>query len=149
MDQTLQALAALLLEAIPTVLFFILVTLYLKYVFFRPMARILEERRKATEGVRELARQAFDAADKRTSEFEHALQLARAQIHQENEAVRRKWLDEQVEALSKARAEADQKIQETKHQIAEEVEKAQLELDARVEPLSDRILNTLLTRRAA
>jgi F0F1-type ATP synthase membrane subunit b/b' len=149
MDQTLQALAALLLEAIPTVLFFILVTLYLKYVFFRPMARILEERRKATEGVRELARQAFDAADKRTSEFEHALQLARAQIHQENEAVRRKWLDEQVEALSKARAEADQKIQETKHQIAEEVEKAQLELDARVEPLSDRILNTLLERRAA
>jgi F0F1-type ATP synthase membrane subunit b/b' len=149
MDQTLQALAALLLEAIPTVLFFILVTLYLKYVFFRPMARILEERRKATEGVRELARQAFEAADKRTSEFEHALQLARAQIHQENEAVRRKWLDEQVEALSKARAEADQKIQETKHQIAEEVEKAQLELDARVEPLSDRILNTLLERRAA
>jgi F0F1-type ATP synthase membrane subunit b/b' len=149
MDQTLQALGVLLLQAVPTILFFIILTVYLKYVFFRPIAKIFEERRKATEGVRELARQAFEAADRKTSEFEHALQLARAQIHQEHEELRRRWTQEQEERVAQARAEADQKIEEAKRAIAEEVERVQAELDNRVEALSDRMLDTLLARRAA
>lgn len=50
MDATLQALGDLLVKAIPTVLFFIGLTFYLKKVYFQPMARIFEERRKETEG---------------------------------------------------------------------------------------------------
>ena len=56
MEATLKDLGNLLVEAIPTIVFFILLTVYLKHVFFKPMAKILEERRKATEGVRDLAR---------------------------------------------------------------------------------------------
>jgi F0F1-type ATP synthase membrane subunit b/b' len=149
MDQTLQALGVLLLQAVPTVLFFIILTVYLKYVFFRPIAKIFEERRKATEGVRELARQAFEAADRKTSEFEHALQLARAQIHQEHEELRRRWTQEQEQRVAQARADADQKIEAAKRAIAEEVERVQAELDNRVEVLSDRMLDALLARRAA
>ena len=73
MDSTLKALADLLLEAVPTIVFFVFLAWYLKRVFFVPMARILEERRKATEGVKELAQKAFEAADKKQSEFERAL----------------------------------------------------------------------------
>src|ERR1700761_6183654 len=95
MDATLHALADLLIKAIPTGLFFIFLGVYLQKVFFKPMARILEERRKQTEGVRELAQRAFEAAEKKTSEFEHALQLARAEIHQEHEKLRQQWIQEQ------------------------------------------------------
>ena len=149
MDDTLKALADLLLEAVPSIAFFVFLTLYLKYVFFRPMARIQEERRRQTEGVRELARRAFEEADKKTAEFERALQIARGQIHAEHEALRRQWSQEQAAAVARARAEADQQIQQARLQIAEEVERAQGELDANVSKLSDRIVDSLLARRAA
>jgi F-type H+-transporting ATPase subunit b len=149
MEATLHQLADLLVKAVPTIIFFAVLTVYLKHVFFKPLARILDERKKATEGVRQLAQQAFAAADQRASEFERALQLARAEIEQEHEALRRRWTDEQVQAIQKARAEADQTILEAKQQIAEEVRRAQAELDATVESLSDRIVSSVLKRRAA
>ncbi|HTU43780.1 MAG TPA: hypothetical protein VMF91_01870 [Bryobacteraceae bacterium] len=149
MDATLHALVGLLIKSIPTILFFVLLTLYLKRVYFRPIAKILDERKKATEGVREIARRAFEAADKKTSEFEHALQIARAELHQEHEALRQKWAQEQAEAIAQARAEADQHIEEARRQIAQEAERAQAELDTRVDQLSEQILNSLLRRRAA
>lgn len=149
MEATLRDLGNLLIEAIPTIAFFILLTVYLKHVFFKPLARILEERRKATEGVRELARRAFEAADKKNSEFEHALQIARAELHQEYEAMRRQWTKEQAEMIAKARAEADEKIQLAKQQIALEVAKAEAAMDAKVDALSEQIVDSLITRRAA
>jgi len=149
MEATLHALGDLLLKAVPTVLFFALLTVYLKRVFFKPLARILEERRAATEGVRQLAERAFAAADQKTSEFERALQLARAEIEQENEALRRNWTDEHREAVAEARAQADHDIDQARNSIAEEVERAQSELNATVEALSERIVSSLTQRRAA
>jgi F0F1-type ATP synthase membrane subunit b/b' len=113
------------------------------------VAKILEQRREATEGVRELARRAFEAADRKNSEFEHALQIARAELHQEHEALRRQWSDEQAEIIAQARAEADQKIQIARQQIALEVERAEAELEARVDRLSEQIVQSLTARRAA
>jgi F0F1-type ATP synthase membrane subunit b/b' len=149
MDSTLQDLVALLGKSIPTIVFFILLTLYLKKVFFQPMAKILEERRKQTEGVRELAQRAFEAADKKKSEFERALDLARAEINQENEALRRKWAEEQAQVIARVRAEAGEQIEQAKRQIAEEVETAKAQLDAAVERLSGQIVESLSRRRAA
>ncbi len=149
MDATLHALAGLLIRAVPTVLFFILLTFYLKAVLFLPLARILDERRKATEGVRDLAQRAFEAADKRTAEFEYALQLARNDLHQKHEAKRREWSDEQARRIVEARTEADRLIAEARRQIAEEVEKTQAQMKVSVENLSEQIVTSLLRRRAA
>jgi len=149
MEATLHQLGELLVKALPTIIFFALLTVYLKHVFFKPLAAILDERKKATEGVRQLAEKAFAAADQKASEFERALQLARAEIDQEHEALRRRWTDEQVETIRRTRAEADQTIAEAKQQIGDEVQRAQAELDATVESLSDRIVSSLLSRRAA
>jgi F-type H+-transporting ATPase subunit b len=149
MDATLNALADLLLEAIPTVVLFLFLAFYLKKVFFIPVASILEERRKATEGVRELSRRAFEAADKRSSEFETALQLARAELAQTNEAQRRQWDQEEAEAVAKAHSEAQARIEAAKHEIEQDLQKAQDELQSQIEPLSEQIISSLLRRRAA
>jgi F0F1-type ATP synthase membrane subunit b/b' len=149
MDATLNALADLLLEAIPTVVLFLFLAYYLKKVFFLPVAKILEERRKATDGVRELSQRAFEAADKRSSEFETALQLARADMAQGNEARRRQWDQEEAEAIAAAHAQAQSRIEAAKHQIRADVEQAETELQAQVEPLSEQIISSLLRRRAA
>jgi F-type H+-transporting ATPase subunit b len=149
MQDTFQALGHLILKSVPTIFFFVVLTLYLKQVFFKPMRKILDERKRATEGVRELARKAFEAADKKSSEFEEALRIARAELYREREALRRRWAEEQVEQVAKARAEADAKIAEAKRQIEAEVRRADTELQARAQELSENIVNALLTRRAA
>lgn len=149
MEATLKALADLLLEAVPTIIFFLFLSWYLKRVFFQPVAAVLDQRRKETEGVRELAQRAFEAADKKQSEFEHALQLARGDIYQEHEKLRRQWSDEQAQAIAEVREEVDQQIAGAKKQIAAEAERAQAELDSSVESLSEGIVNSLLARRAA
>jgi F-type H+-transporting ATPase subunit b len=149
MDATLNALADLLLESIPTVVLFLFLVYYLKKVFFAPIAKILEDRRKATEGVRELSQRAFEAADKRNSEFETALQLARADHGQENEALRRRWDQEEQDAIAAAHAEAQQRIEAAKREIEQDLQQAEPELQSQVEPLSEQIISSLLRRRAA
>ncbi|MBV8896416.1 MAG: ATP synthase F0 subunit B [Acidobacteriaceae bacterium] len=149
MDETLHALGDLLIKAIPTAAFFVFLIVYLQKLFFQPMARILEERRKQTEGVRELAQRAFEAAERRTSEFEQALQMARAEIHAEHDKLRQQWTQEQSQRIAGARAEADRQIEEARRQIAEEVRKAEAEVGAAINTLSEQIVNSLLKRRAA
>jgi F-type H+-transporting ATPase subunit b len=149
MDSTLHALANLLLQAIPTVIFFIFLAFYLKKVYFQPLAQVLEQRHKETEGVRELSQRAFEAADQKASQFERALQLARAEINGENEALRQRWAQEESEAIARARAEAETRVAQAKAEIAQETERAQSELEANVQPLSEQIVQSLLRRRAA
>jgi F-type H+-transporting ATPase subunit b len=149
MDATLHALGDLLIKAIPTAVFFIFLCVYLQKVFFQPMARILDERRSQTEGVRELAQRAMEAADKKTSEFEQALQMARAEIHQEHEKQRQQWIQEEAERIAQARAEADRQIEEARRQISAELQKAEADIASSVSALSEQIENSLLRRRAA
>jgi F-type H+-transporting ATPase subunit b len=149
MNETFAALGHLFLQSVPTIVFFIILTIYLDRVFFKPMSRILEKRREATDGVRQLAQQAFEAAEKKGSELEHALQIARSQLHQEHEAMRRQWSEEQARAIADARQAADREIQNAKREIAAEAERAEHDLAAQVDELSNRIQQRVLTRRAA
>jgi F-type H+-transporting ATPase subunit b len=149
MQETARELAHLLLKSVPTIIFFLGLMAYLNYVFFRPIKRILEERKQATEGVKDLARQAFEAADRKNSEFEQALQIARAELHREREVLHRRWASEQVEQIAKARAEADAKIERAKRETDEEIRRAEAELEGRVPGLGEEILGALLARRAA
>ena len=149
MEATLHALGELLLEAVPTILFFIFLNLFLKQVYFKPMGRILEERRKATEGVRDLAQRAFETADKKTSEFERALQLARQEINGENEKLRKQWASEQTEAVAHARAEAERKLGAAHQQVAAEIAQADGEMEGQIDSLANAVLASLSRRRAA
>jgi F-type H+-transporting ATPase subunit b len=149
MDATLHALGNLLIQSIPTILFFALLTWYLNAVYFKRMAAVFEERRKATEGVRELAERAFESADRKTSEFERALGEARVEIHHEQEALRRKWQDEQARRLEEARADAERRIEQARMDIAAEADRAQAQLNEQIEALSDQIVHALTRRRAA
>ncbi len=149
MNSTLQGLLNLLIESVPTIVFFIVLTYYLKHVFFRPMRAVLDERRKATEGVRHLAEQANEAADQQASEFDRSLQQARNEIYKNNDELRKQWSGEQMAALEQARQEAAQKLTAARQLIEEELQQAESELSTTVEPLSEQIVESLLRRRAA
>jgi F-type H+-transporting ATPase subunit b len=149
MDATLQALAALLFQSIPTIVFFIFLAVYLKYMFFKPMEKLLEQRRKETEGVRDIAKRAFEEADKKTSEFERAIQLARIEIAKENEVLRRRWLEEQAQIVADAREDAAKHLERAKIRTAHEIEQAKSDMDTSIDSLSTQIVETLVRRSAA
>lgn len=113
------------------------------------MGKILEERRRATEGTRELADRAFAAADQKTSEFERALQAARFQLNQEQEAQRKNWLAEQTDTIAKARGRAEHRLQQTRLEIANDSEQASQDLVGTAQSLATSIIQSLVKRKAA
>ncbi len=149
MDATINALVDLLIRAIPTVIFFVFLTAYLNATYFKPLAGILEERRRSTEGLRELSQAAFASADRKESEFERMLQAARNQIGQENEATRQGWAQDQTEAVARARAEAEGQLEAARKQIAVDLAHASTQVEANIEPLTEQIVQSLSRRRAA
>lgn len=149
MESTLAALGGLLLRALPT--FFIVLALhfYLKYVFFKPMQRVLDERYRATEGAKEQARLSLERASAKAAEYEEAIRAARAEAYHAEEQLHRRLEEQRGRDLQEARAHAEEMVGKAKAEIAAEAEKARRVLAAEAEILADQIVESILSRRVA
>src|SRR5271154_3291361 len=110
MESTLHDLGQLLLKAIPTLFLLLVVHLYLKRMFFRPMAEVLAKRRAATEGLRESAEAMRAKAAEQTRAIEENLRQPRESIYQEQEEARRGWWGDQTSQMEEARKDARERI---------------------------------------
>ncbi len=144
MDRTLSALGEILLLALPTFVLVVVLWIYLHKMFFGPLGKILEERRQATEGARQRGEEAFQEAERKTAQYEAALQAARAEIHREQQAERQKALEAQADRIREAREQAGAQLREAREQIAVEVASAQQSLSAQASLLADQILQAVL-----
>lgn len=149
MDVILHQLGELLLKAIPTFLLVVLLSLYLKGVFFKPLEKILKQRYDATEGARKLAESSMERAAAKAHEYEAALRTARAEIYQA-QALAHKDLQEKAAAqIGAARRQAEAAVEEAKQLIAEDAEAAKASLAAESEALANQIADSILRRSAA
>jgi F-type H+-transporting ATPase subunit b len=148
MDATINALGGLLLKAIPTFILFLLLHFYLKYVFFRPLDKVLQARFDATEGARKAAQDSLDRAARKAQEYEASIRAARAGIYHEQEQFRGQLRQEQAAALREARARAERLVQEARLELGRDAEKAKALLQAESELLAARIADSLLSGRA-
>jgi len=149
MESTFYNLGQLLLKAVPTIFFLLVVHFYLKWMFFRPMARILAERRASTEGVRESAAALRATADEKAKSIEAQLRQAREAIYAEQEEARRRWSTEQGAQLEEARKQARELVHQSKQQLDAESEAAQGQLAGTAGALADQIVDALLERTPA
>ena len=148
MDQTLEALGGLFLKALPTFLLVLLLHFYLKRMFFGPLSKALKARDDATAGARRVAEAALAKAEQRAAEYEAALRAARGEVHQQQEALRKQWRDEQTAAIAAARRGAEATLKEAKTRIAAEAEAARLTLAAQSESLAGEIARVVCERGA-
>jgi F-type H+-transporting ATPase subunit b len=144
MDATLQALGEILLKALPTFFLVLLLHLYLKSVFFRPLERVLKARDEATEGARRQAEQSLELAEKKAKEYEDALRNARSEIYQEQERHRKQWRDEQAASIEEARRKARAMVDEARAEIETEAAAARNSLAGQSELLAEQISRTVL-----
>jgi F-type H+-transporting ATPase subunit b len=148
MDATLQALGGILLKAIPTVILLVLLNLYLRWIFFRPLEAVLKKRKEATEGARAAADASLKRATEKTAEYEAKLREARAGIYQEQEQVRRRWVEEHSKRLEEARNSTHELVRQAREDIEQQAAAAKKDLSVTAGELADEIARTLLAGRA-
>jgi F-type H+-transporting ATPase subunit b len=149
MEETLRALGGILLKAVPTFLLVVLLHFYLKFIFFKPLQKVLRLRYEATEGARKLAEASLAKAAERAAEYEAALRAARSESYKELEQLRRQLQDERAAGVREARARAEASIAAAKATLAAEVTGLKKTLESDSDALADRIANKVLRGRAA
>src|SRR5207302_955325 len=96
-------LGELFLGAVPTVLILIVLYFILKSLFFKPLLAVMAEREKRTAGAQRAAETAQAAAAEKVKQYQEALKQARAKVYAEQEAARKKLLDERAALVRASR----------------------------------------------
>lgn len=149
MDATLHALGGILLRAVPTFLLVVLLHVYLKIVFFKPLEKVLHKRYEATEGARKLAEESLARAAEKTAQYEAAIRAAKAEIYQSQDQLHKQLLEREAAGVLTARQRADAAVQLAKDELAKEVAAVKVNLAADSEVLADQIADSILQRSAA
>lgn len=137
-------LGELFLQAVPTVLIVFLFYLFLRANFFRPIERVLDERRERTVGAQRAAEASQAAAQEKVRTYEEALRKARAEIYGEQEVARAKILEQRTARLREGRSQAMSEVQGAKERIAGEVAAARAELETLSNQLGGEIVRAIL-----
>src|SRR5690348_6488268 len=116
----LYQLEGLLIQAIPTVIIVFLFYLFMRWAFFKPLTRVMDERENRTAGARKEAEAARAAAEEKVHAYEEAMKKARAAVYSEQDAERKALLDRRAEQVREARRKANERVAAAKQQIAQE-----------------------------
>jgi F-type H+-transporting ATPase subunit b len=127
-----------------TVLYVIILYLFLSRFFFRPFVEILHKRRDLIEGRIEEARRRLEVVEQRTAEYEQAMRTARTEGYRHQELQRERALTEKAELVAKAKSEAEKAVHEGRASLTAEAEAARTKLKAEVDTLAKRLASTIL-----
>jgi len=144
MQNMVHQLGDLFLQAVPTVLIILLFYFILRALFFKPLLKVMAEREARTIGAQKAAELAQAAAAEKDKQYEGALKQARAKVYAEQEAARKKLLDERTELIKQARTAAASQVATAKERIAGEFAAARRELETTVAQLSAEIARRIL-----
>jgi len=137
-------LGELFLGAVPTALIILLFYFILRPVFFLPLLRVMAEREARTVGAQKAAEAAQAAAAEKRKQYEEALKQARGQVYAEQEAARKKLLDERAAQLKDARSKAFGEVGAAKQRVAKEFAAAGREVEGSVAELSAEIARRIV-----
>src|SRR6202158_1913808 len=144
MQEIVHQLGELFLQSVPTVWIFWVFYLILRALFFKPLLAVMAERDARTVGARKAAAAAEAAAAEKVKTYQEAWTPARAQVYAEQEAARKKVLDERGALLKEARIAAAAEVADAKEHVAKELAAALLELKSSVEQLAAEIVRRVL-----
>jgi F-type H+-transporting ATPase subunit b len=144
MQEIVHQLGELFLQAVPTVLTVLAFYLILRSLFFRPLLQIMAERESRTIGAQKAAEAAQAAAAEKVKQYQDALRQARSRVYAEQEAARKKLLEERAALLRAARTRAADEVKAAKERVAQELTAARRDIEATVAQLSAEIARRLL-----
>ena len=132
------------LSMLVTVLYVIILYLFLSRFFFSPVTQILTKRRQLIEGRLEESRKRIEVVEKRTEEYEQAMRTARSDAYRQQETDRDKALSEKAELLAKAKREAETAVQEGRSRLVSEAEAARKKISGDLDSLAKKLTTAIL-----
>ena len=144
MDSIGHQLGDLFLQAVPTVLIIFLFYFILRALFFTPLLHVMAQREARTAGAQKAAEAAEAAAAENVKRYQEALKQARGQVYLEQEAARKKLLDERAEQIKTARTAATAEVTAAKERVAGELAAARSEVESTIGQLSAEIARRIL-----
>ena len=144
MQEIVHQLGELFLQAVPTVLIVLLFYLVLRGLFFKPLLRVMAEREARTAGARKAAEVAQAAAAEKVKQYQEALRRARGQVYAEQEAARKKLLDDRAAQLKDARGKAAIEVASAKERMTQDLVEARRDIEASVAQLAAEIARRVL-----
>ena len=137
-------LGELFLGAAPTVLRIFIFYFILRALFFQPLLKVMAERDARTVGAQKAAEAAQAAAAEKMKQYQEALKQARGKVYAEQEAARKKLLDERAAQLKDARTQASGEVSQGKDRVTKEIESARRDVEVSVAQLSAEIAQRIL-----
>jgi len=144
MSEIVHQLGELFLGAVPTVLIVLVFYLVFRSVFFKPLLAVMAEREARTAGAQKAAEAAQAAAAEKVRQYQEALKQARAQVYAEQEAARKKALDERAALLQEARAKAGNEVAGEKSRIERELAGARRDVESTIGQLAVEIARRVM-----
>jgi F0F1-type ATP synthase membrane subunit b/b' len=149
MDKILHDLGGIVLNGLPTFFIVLILAFFVKFLYLKPLEKVLAERFRLTEGARKAAEDSLRNADSKIAEYQDKLNSARNEIYQEQAAFLQKLHAEQAELAHAVRLESDARVAEIKLSLAKEADIAREGLEAQAETLASQIADAILSRRVA
>ena len=144
MQDMVHQLGELFLQAVPTVVILLAFYAVLRWLFFKPLLAVMAEREARTAGARKAAEAAQAAAADKVKQYQEALKKARAQVYAEQEAARKRLLDERAEQLKEARSKAAGEVAAGKDRVSKELAAARRDIEGSVAQLAAEIARRVL-----
>jgi len=145
MDPALtKALSELVVNAIPTMVLFLLIYVAYTFLVHKPLMAVRAERHNMTAGAVEKAKADVAAAEAKTAEYEQKLREARAKMFHQMDARRKKVLEVREMMLAETRKKVDAELKAAKAVLAKEVSEAKLGIEAQSEQMAQSVIQKVL-----
>ena len=144
MPDLVHQIGELFLRAVPVAIIVLIFYGIMRSLFFQPLLKVMAERDARTLGAQKAAEAAQAAAAAKEREYEDALKKARAKVYAEQEADRKKLMDERAAILKDARGKADAEVNTAKERVAGEFAGAKKEIEATSAQLAAEIARRIL-----
>jgi F-type H+-transporting ATPase subunit b len=125
---------------------FLVLFVVLKRLWFSPVAAVLHERERRSEGALAEAREMHARAEELRSQHAKALEEARSEARREVHELWRAAEAEQHRLIEEAQADAERTLDGARAQIARDVARARQELDAQVREIAREAAQAVLGR---
>ncbi len=149
MPDLVHQLGELFLGAVPVALIVLVSYLVLRSLFFQPLLKVMAERDARTLGAQKSAEAAQAAAAEKIRQYQEALKQARAKVYAEQEAARKKLMEERAAFLKEARAKASAEVNAAKQGVESEFSAAKKDLGSTAPQLSVEIARRVLQTPSA
>ena len=144
MDKLLNDLGGIVLNGLPTAIIVLILAVFVRQFYLKPLEAVLAERHRLTEGARQAAEQSLHSADSKIAAYQTALDEARGKIYAEQAEFLSKLHAEQTARTQAAKATSEATLAQARQSLAAEAEAARATLAADSEQLASRIANSIL-----